>query len=184
MKFIGIDCAAMTGWAFKEDVHLGDKPFIAWKCGTVRADSQQKYDVLALAVEHGVTHACIEKPMPFLARGARGKTARSNCPSMSTNYGRWLEAFDRVGIVVVPCMVAEWQAAMLIHNGVRMRQNEKKEASLYIAKLHGALCRNGDEADAVCLAAYGPRALERASEKAEEKKVLSRAKAKAARAKR
>lgn len=172
-KYIGIDSAATTGWAFIASSRSGTTHH--WECGVIRADSPQKYDVLEFAKEHGVTHACIEKPAPFTGSHAHVAT------SMNISYGRWEEACCRCGLIVVPCFVSQWQAAMLVLNGVRLRQNDKKEASTLIAKTLGACPRNGDEADAVCLAAYGPAALAKAAEKVEEKRVAKNAKARARR---
>lgn len=159
MKFMGIDSAALSGWAFEDATNPTSER--SWLFGTVRADSAQKYDVLALAKEHGVTHAIIEKPRPFLANGGKGQTTMATFGSMCESYGRWVEACDRMGIEVVPCFVASWQAAMLVINGKKIQQKQAgddKAGSKLVAAYHGAKGCNGDEADAVCLCLYGPAA--------------------------
>lgn len=180
-RFIGIDSAATSGWAFQVDFGDNSIPRRKWECGIVRADSPQKSDVLSFAKEHSITHAVIEKPMPFLARGGKGKTTMATYGSMCINYGRWVEACECVGLTVVPCLVNQWQPAILVRNGQRIKQDEKKAGSLFIAKMLGAFCRNGDEADAVCLATYGMQALARMVNDADEKAEKKRASAKAAR---
>lgn len=167
MKFIGLDVAAVTGWAFIASSGDGPSSSNHWELGTCRADSPAKHDVLAWAKEHGVTHAVTEKPMPF--KGSHASVGQS----MNQSYGRWLEACAVAGIEVVPCMVVHWQNEMLVVNG-RKLGNKDKAGSLTVAKALGAHPRNGDEADAVCLCAYGARAMQRFVDAAEEKKVVAK----------
>ena len=70
---------------------------------------------------------------------------------------------------------------MLIANGVRLKRDKKKLASIAVARLLGASItdKQGDEADAVCLAAYGPHAVARVAEELAKKKVAANAKARA-----
>lgn len=175
MKFIGIDSACRTGYAFTGCSGPFDYVSNYWVLGTVSADSREKYDVLNHAIENGVTHAVIEEPMPF--SGSHAHVAAS----MNRSYGRWVEACESLGIVVVPARVCHWQPAMLIVNGVRVKQDKKKLASVAVARLLGATLtdRQGDEADAVCLAAYGPRAVARVADEIAKKKVAANAKARA-----
>jgi len=172
MKFIGIDSAALSGYAFIGCSGAPDYTPNSWVCGTCRADSPMKYDVLAHAKENGVTHACIEAPMPFT--GSHAGVASS----MNRSYGRWLEACDTAGIIVVPCLVSQWQASMLVVNGKRIKQDKLKAGSYIVAQLLGASVLNGDEADAVCIASFGPQAVALNEAKAVEKKAVARAKAK------
>lgn len=177
MKFIGIDSATRTGYAFIGCSGPFDYASNYWILGTVPADSRQKYDVLNHAIENGVTHAVIEEPEPF--RGSRIQTAMS----MGRSYGRWVEACESLGLVVVPAKVNHWQPAMLVINGVRVRQDKKKLASIAVARLLGATITDNqhDEADAVCLAAYGPQAVARVAEDAAKKRATVKAKARARR---
>jgi len=165
MKFIGIDSAALSGWAFIASEGRSNW----WEFGAVRADSKQKHDILAFAKEHGVTHAILEKPIAF--KGSHAGVAAS----MFESYGRWVEACDMAGLIVVPVWVASWQAAMLVANGRKM-DNTDKAASKMIARSLGAnAALTGDEADAVCLCAYGPTAVERVAREAEEAKLKAAA---------
>lgn len=173
MRFIGLDIAATTGWAYRT---LADEYGPShWERGTVRGDSRQKHDILAHAKEHGVTHAVCEKPVAFA--GSHAHTV----VGMAATYGRWLEALDIAGIIVVPCIVRQWQSAMLVYGGNRLKQNDKKEASILVSEMLGCTTNNGDIADAVCLCCYGPQALAKVEFDEEEKRVTRNAKAKLSR---
>jgi hypothetical protein len=142
--------------------------------GTVRADSPQKYDVISFAKEHGVTHVCMEKPMPF--KGTHASVGLS----MNISYGRWLEACEREGLVVVPALVTVWQKAMLVINGAKVPAKlgtDSKHGSMLVARYHGAQCRNGDESDAVMLCLFGPQAVVYNEDKEQAKAVVRKAKA-------
>lgn len=172
MRFIGIDSAALSGWAFIASSGTGPSSSNWWKFGTVRADSPQKHDILAFAKEHGVTHAILEQPVPM--RGGKGGNHATTQITMGRSMGRWEEACDIAGLIVVPVWVASWQAAMLTTGGRKM-DNTNKAASILIARSMGANTKNGDEADAVCLCAYGPMAVERIAREAEEAKLKAAA---------
>lgn len=178
MKFLGLDSAALTGYAYIATSGTAGRASNWWEFGTVRADSHDKGAILATAKTHGVTHACIERPRPF------GGSQVGTYGAMSESYGRWLEALALAGIIAVPCYVAAWQAAMLIVNGRKVKANvdgDPKYGSKLIAGYHGAEVRNGDEADAVCLCLYGPTALKKLDDQLEEKRAARRVKARAKR---
>ena len=175
-RYIGLDIAATTGYAFIASSGTTERASNWWERGTTRADKQQKHDILAHAKEHGVTHAVLERPVPMT-----GKNHATTQITMGRSYGRWEEACDMAGIIVVPCYVSQWQNGMLVVNGVRLHQNERKEASLLVAKRLGCATTNGDVADAVCLAAYGPVALSKVELEEEVKRVQKNAKARARR---
>jgi hypothetical protein len=178
-KFVGIDVAATSGYAFIASSGHPDRASNWWEVGTVRATSAQKHDVLAHAKEHGCTHVVLEKPAPFKLAGA---WQIETYGAMRESYGRWLEACMLADMEVVPCHVATWQAAVLRVNGQSLKGNGK-EGSLYVAKLNGATCKNSDEADAVCLCLAGEHALAKAAEKEETKRATRNLKARARRKK-
>jgi hypothetical protein len=189
MKFIGLDVAATTGYAFI----AADGRSNHWELGTVKADSPQKHDILAFAKEHGATHAVLEQPVPMTGmRGGKAGNHGTTQISMGRSMGRWEEACEMAGLVVVPVYVASWQHAMLVVNGQKLSNKAingdcevliEKPGSMLIARSLGAHPSNGDEADAVCLCAYGPTALKRAECEALEKKMIKAAKARARRKK-
>lgn len=172
-KFLGLDIASTTGWAFIDEQKR-------WHFGTCRAQSPQKHDVLAWAKENDCTHAVLECPVPM--RGGAKSNHSTTQISMGRSMGRWEEACDIAGLIVIPVYVASWQAAMLVANGHRL-DNADKAGSLLIARSLGAAVTNGDQADAVCLAAYGSTALKRAECEALEKKMVKAAKARVRRKK-
>lgn len=181
MKFLGLDSAATTGWAFQRVEETANTKRTYWETGVIRADSPQKYDILEFAKEHGVTHAVVEKPMPFAG------SAAAVGQSMNISYGRWVEACERVGLEVVPALVSSWQSHMLVVNGKRIQQKQDgddKAGSKLVAAYHGAAGCGGDEADAVCLCLYGPVARSREAVKEEAKREARAAKQKAYREKR
>lgn len=172
MKAIGIDAAALSGWAFRASREPSDRPPNSWQFGTVKATSPQKHDILAFAKEHGVTHVILEQPVPM--RGGKNGNHATTQITMGRSMGRWEEACEMAGLIVVPVWVASWQAAMLTTGGRKM-DNTNKAASKLIARSLGANVTNGDEADAVCLCAYGPMAVERIAREAEETKLKAKA---------
>ena len=177
-RYIGLDIAATTGYAFIASSGTTERASNWWERGTTRADKQQKHDILAHAKEHGITHAVCEKPVAFAGSHAHVVL------SMATSYGRWLEALDMAGLIVVPCLVAQWQSAMLVVNGKKLRQNDKKEASILVASMLGCTTTDGDVADAVCLASYGTQALAKMEADEELKKAERNMKARVSRANR
>lgn len=171
MKFIGIDCAANSGYAFLHGEH--------WEFGVIRADSIQTQDVLKWAKEHGVTHAAIEHPRPF------GGSAISTYGSMSESYGQWLKACQIEGITAFPVLVNDWQRNVLVWAGQpvpKSYMNDDKYGSKFIASKNGCHGHNGDEADAVCIALYAPAAWAEMEHEAEMKRENARRKQREARA--
>lgn len=151
MIVLGLDAASHTGWGLIERVGGREK---CLGSGVVNGKSWEEVDALASRVVHG------DNPPDLVAIEDNFLGVDPNAMKViSRIVGRWLQAFEPLGIDAVLVMASTWQAALL--KGLmahRAQRAERKRAAAQWVQANCGVDLKGDEADAVCLACYAARA--------------------------
>jgi len=143
-KLIGIDPATRTGWAYR-----GPE---GWCVGTVAAvgpgSLREMVRVFRGAYDAGVRSAVVEDC--FLGNNL------NTLKRLAHIQGRVCSALEGCGITPRMVQPRSWKALMLRVAGFAVTgRDPQKLRALVVADRVGAVCRNNDEADAVCICLYG-----------------------------
>jgi hypothetical protein len=141
-RVLGIDPASLTGIAWESDGF--------WCRATVDANNEtDMLSILKWAKDDGVTHAVIEDC--FL--GPKVTTYKL----LARIQERWEHLCHSVGITTELVNPTTWKRAMLTIQGYypKKRKEQKRVARWVARNVYKVPVINDDEADAVCIAAWG-----------------------------